>query len=54
MKITKRGELPGDKIWMGRCSVCKSEAEATQSELQGCIDSDPRVQNLYILEVHFG
>lgn len=33
MKITKRGTPVGDRIWRGRCHSCKSEAEATESEL---------------------
>lgn len=34
MRITKQGIHPGQTIWKGVCSTCKSEAEATQSELQ--------------------
>lgn len=33
MKITKHGQIPGEKVWVGRCQNCKSEAEATQAEL---------------------
>jgi hypothetical protein len=32
MKITKNTKS-GDEIWVGVCRVCKSEAEATESEL---------------------
>lgn len=32
MKITKRS-LEDGRIWIGRCRVCKSEAEAKQSEM---------------------
>ena len=34
MKVTKMGTKPNDKVWIGRCNSCKSEAEATTSELK--------------------
>lgn len=34
MRITKRGIPPAQTIWKGVCSVCKTEAEAPQSELR--------------------
>lgn len=33
MKITKKGTLPSERIWVGRCSNCRTEAEAIESEL---------------------
>lgn len=33
MKITKKGSLPSERIWVGRCSHCGTEAEATEGEL---------------------
>jgi hypothetical protein len=33
MKITKRGIIPEEKIWYGKCLICNSEAEATRKEL---------------------
>lgn len=33
MKITRQGTPPGERIWTGRCTSCKTEAEAQQSEL---------------------
>jgi hypothetical protein len=33
MKITKRGKLAAERIWVGICHECKSEAEATEDEL---------------------
>lgn len=35
MRVTKIGPPPGDRLWYGRCSTCKSEAEANESELTG-------------------
>ena len=33
MKITHRGTPATERVWVGRCSSCKSEAEATESEM---------------------
>lgn len=33
MKITKRGVPAGQRVWVGICHQCGSEAEANQSEL---------------------
>ena len=34
MKITKRGSPPlGERVWHGVCSVCRSEAEASDDEM---------------------
>ncbi len=33
MKITKKGTLPSERVWVGTCRNCKSEAEATESEM---------------------
>lgn len=33
MEITKRGTLPGERKWRGKCHNCGSEAIAKQSEL---------------------
>ena len=33
MKITKQGTPPSDKVWVGKCHSCNSEAEAVQSEM---------------------
>lgn len=34
MIVTFRGKDPKDNIWVGKCSYCKSEAEATEDELK--------------------
>lgn len=34
MKITKRNTVPADRIWVGTCQNCKSEAEAEEKELK--------------------
>ena len=33
MKITHRGIPPSEKVWVGTCRECKSEAEAAESEM---------------------
>lgn len=33
MKITKRGIPKSERIWIGTCSSCHSEAEALESEM---------------------
>lgn len=33
MKITKVGQIPSARIWVGMCSKCRSEAEAFENEL---------------------
>jgi len=33
MKITKKGTPASERIWLGTCRNCKSEAEATESEM---------------------
>lgn len=33
MKITHRGTPATERIWVGTCRGCKSEAEATESEM---------------------
>ena len=33
MKILKEGILPGDRIWRGTCSACKSELECKEFAL---------------------
>ena len=33
MKITKKGTLPSERVWLGTCRSCKSEAEAQESEM---------------------
>lgn len=38
MKITKRGIPQGERLWLGSCTKCNSQAEAKQSELK-------RIQN---------
>lgn len=34
MKITKQGTPPSERLWVGSCSDCKTEAEARQDELR--------------------
>lgn len=34
MKITKRGTLPGSRIWEATCWKCKTEVEAEERELE--------------------
>ena len=34
MRVTKRGKLPGTRIWTATCWRCKSEVEAVETELQ--------------------
>ena len=41
MKITKQGIPTRNKIWVGKCRSCKSEATAEQYELTN-ITTDPR------------
>ncbi len=33
MKITKKGTPASERVWLGTCRSCKSEAEATESEM---------------------
>ena len=33
MKITHRGTPATERVWVGNCRGCKSEAEATESEM---------------------
>lgn len=33
MKITKIGITKSERIWIGRCASCHSEAEALESEM---------------------
>jgi len=33
MKITKKGTIPEDRIWNGKCNNCGAEAEAKESEM---------------------
>lgn len=33
MKVTRVGQIPANRIWVGTCRNCKSEAEAVESEL---------------------
>jgi hypothetical protein len=33
MKITHRGQLPTERIWVGTCRICKSKAEANETEM---------------------
>ncbi len=33
MKVTKRGIPKSERIWIGTCSSCHSEAEALESEM---------------------
>lgn len=40
MKIIKRGVLPEDIIWQGKCCRCKTIAEEKQSELEVVHDRD--------------
>lgn len=41
MRITKIGTKPSERLWKGRCSSCKSEAEASEGELHN-ITEDQR------------
>lgn len=41
MKITHRGTLSAERIWLGTCHGCKSQAEAIESEMTH-ITHDPR------------
>lgn len=41
MNITKRGIPPQERVWIGKCNKCGSEAEANQCELHNITD-DPR------------
>ena len=38
MKITKIGTKPGDRVWLGHCKKCGSEAEALQSQLHNIVE----------------
>ncbi len=33
MKITKQGTPASERVWLGTCRSCNSEAEATESEM---------------------
>jgi hypothetical protein len=41
MKITKNGVPASERVWVGTCRSCKSEAEAQESEMTH-ITYDPR------------
>lgn len=34
MKILKKGVIPGDRLYVGKCHHCSTEVEAKQSELR--------------------
>lgn len=40
MKITRRGTIPSQKIWVGVCRKCNSEAEAFQYEMNHITHDD--------------
>ena len=49
MKITKKGTLPSERVWVGTCRSCKSEAEAQESEMTHITD-DPRERTSFSWE----
>lgn len=50
MKIIRRGTPKEERVWVGKCSHCKSIAEASESELQH-ITCDSREGNSFSWEV---
>lgn len=50
MKITKRGKTINEKIWVGSCRVCKSEAEATENEMTNITENDYRNEGRFSWE----
>lgn len=50
MKIIRRGDSLKERVWVGKCSHCKSIAEASESELQH-ITWDSREGNSFSWEV---
>jgi hypothetical protein len=49
MKITRRGKLPNERIWVGTCRECGSEAEATEDEMTN-IEYDQREDDSFSWE----
>lgn len=33
MRVTSVGQIPSERIWVGKCNKCNSEAEALEKEL---------------------
>jgi hypothetical protein len=49
VKITKQGTPASERVWVGICRSCKSEAEATESEMTHITD-DPRERTSFSWE----
>lgn len=50
MRITKRGQTPGERKWHGTCRQCNSEAEAVESELKNINQGDYRSEGPFAWE----
>jgi len=49
MRITKRGQTDKERLWVGTCRSCRSEAEATENEMTH-IKNDQRADSAFSWE----